>query len=699
MVFSWMWKSSSGGGDNSFSSTASDEASWLGPSDSLLASGPPTTTPLLLFYTDETPGTLLYFQQFQQHLESQLTYPDPQLPVLWTDTLQGWDLARQSLQQAQKILDDLQKHPDTAKPEQIAQAQKAVQQAQSTVDEYNHTLDMVGESLLTTTTAAASSVVVGQDDKPSIPLFLSTAFDDSAWITYTVLQNPQQWANYCCSSGKDNETPDPTRVARALHFLGDVAAQRRILAEGGGGGGPRGGNYGGYLDILETLDSSSARYEPVLERLVHAVALEFANGDLNYFDTQTPIDPLARFLHYEQAFLMGDLDPAFSSFSIWELRCAVNSPQQDWELAWGRECLQTYRPDWALTDDVQWRYCRLVRLDVDYKTPEWTSWPRSMDQALSGGGKCGPRAWFGRFMCQAFGIPIWGVRQPGHAAMSRWTKKGWMVCLGAGFDKSWWEDRCGDDFKLETMVRDRLPSPVAYLQQVMRLEWLAKHQKESNTTILKTCAYDPNAPWYALSLVQRRRLSKLDKLNESNGRETHSPCSTRIIPKLLHVQTTAPNTKGLVTCCSNGACIPADTTATSPSNKVLIMPSFSGGRQLFLGADAIVDYALEDRWLPPVQRKYRLTVKMATAHAKDAALLVTVIPKGRLVERKDKKSAEKLQEVGDCYRLPLPYTKGLWGETQSIDITLSKEHALISLQREWNEKFGVALKEIRLEPC
>ena len=400
-----MWNASRGGDG---SSTGSEEAAWLGQGDERPSFAPPTAT----FLTDETPGTLLYFQQFKSHLESNLLYPDVELPSLWADTLQGWQMARQSLQQAQKIVDDLNKNK--APKEQIDQAQKAVNQAQSTVNEYNETLCMVGESLLT---SASNHAVL--EERPSIPMFLSADFDDSTWVSYTVLQNPQHWANYCCSI--DGKSPDPTRVAVAMSFLLDVHAQRRILGEGAGG--PRGGNYGGYLEILQKLDSSSALKEPVIERLAHAVSLEFANDDICYFDTKDKIDPVSRFLHYEQAYLMGDLDPAFSSFSIWELRYAVNSPQQEWELQWGRECMQTYRPDWALTDDVQWRYCRLTRLDVDYKTPEWTSWPRSMDQTLSGGGKCGPRAWFGRFICQAFGIPIWGVRQPGHAA-STWCRLG-----------------------------------------------------------------------------------------------------------------------------------------------------------------------------------------------------------------------------------------------------------------------------------
>ena len=634
---------------------------------------------------DEVPGTLAYFTAFRNHLESQLVYPDD-LPAVWTETLQCYQAAKSSLQQAQKLLDELQKDPNTP-PEEIDQATKAVNQATSFLQETSETVHVIGESFLTTTN---HYITQGKDPAPSIPAFLSPDFDDSTWATFMVLQNPQQWADWCCPSD-DKNNPDPKRVALAMNFLLSVDSQRRILGEGGGG--PRHGNYGGYLEILQKLDSSSAYKEPVLERLAQAVALEFADGDYCYFDTTDPIDPVSRYIHYEQAYLMGDLDPAFSTFSIWELRCAVNSPVQDWELQWGRECLQAYRPDWIFTDDEQWRYCRLVRLDVGYMDPTFTTYPRTMDQILSGGGKCGPRAWFGRFMCRSFGIPVWGVRQPGHAAMSRWTPNGWMVCLGAGFEYSWWEDRGGLDFQLETVVRDLL-APSEYVQQVMRLEWLANYKKETNQSIRKDFSYDPAAPWYTLGLVQRQRLAKTDRARARShpGRRTKYPVSTRTIPRILRARAALPSRPDVPVYYKGGICIPADATTTVPDNNLLVMPCFTGGHQIFVSADTVVDYTLQDRWLPSVASKYRLSVKVATAHSKETVLLVKVgSTRGKTNEESD-------DEAADCYRLPLPYTKGLWCETESIEIELAPHRNFLSLQREWTQ-YGISLKEIRLEAC
>jgi len=295
---------------------------------------------------DKIPGTLAYFQTFKDRLESQLRYPDASsLPApLWVDSLQASQAAQQSLVHANKVLADMTNNKDHPTPqEQIDQAQKAVDQAQASLEECNRTVQVLAKSILTTTTTTTTSTIRDDDAPTTIPEFISKEFENGEWVTFTVLQDPQHWANYCCPDVPDQ--PDPQRVARAVSLLLDVSAQRRVLASGG----PRGGNYGGYLELRPQLVSTAATKEPVLERLAEAVALEFANADYKYFCTEIVIDPVARFLSYEQAYLMGDLDPAFSSFSTWELRLVVNSFCRDWELQWGRECLQTYRPDWALT--------------------------------------------------------------------------------------------------------------------------------------------------------------------------------------------------------------------------------------------------------------------------------------------------------------------------------------------------------------
>jgi hypothetical protein len=59
---------------------------------------------------------------------------------------------------------------------------------------------------------------------------------------------------------------------------------------------------------------------------------------------------------------------------------------------------------------------------------------------IADGGECGPRAWLGRLSERAFGIPAWGIKQDGRAALTRWTRSGWITRFCAGWDWIWWVD-------------------------------------------------------------------------------------------------------------------------------------------------------------------------------------------------------------------------------------------------------------------
>ena len=53
------------------------------------------------------------------------------------------------------------------------------------------------------------------------------------------------------------------------------------------------------------------------------------------------------------------------------------------------------------------------------------------------GGVCGRRAFFGRFILRAFGVPTIARPSRGHAALARFTPEGWVVCLGGGWGAGW----------------------------------------------------------------------------------------------------------------------------------------------------------------------------------------------------------------------------------------------------------------------
>lgn len=158
--------------------------------------------------------------------------------------------------------------------------------------------------------------------------------------------------------------------------------------------------------------------------------------------------------------------------------------------------------------DYHWRYAEAVHTDVAYllrgtnvsfRLPQFpldygsiydASIPRSryghpsedIRQRVGGhkaqipaaGGECGPRAFFGRFTRKAFGLPTWGVTEPGHAAMSTFSPdEGWYVLLGATWKYAWWGKdgfhRGGDGFQLETQCRENRTE----FRKVLRASWLA----------------------------------------------------------------------------------------------------------------------------------------------------------------------------------------------------------------------------------
>ena len=64
---------------------------------------------------------------------------------------------------------------------------------------------------------------------------------------------------------------------------------------------------------------------------------------------------MKRYLHYEKAFLAGELDPAFKNLTAWEYRMVVDCDEPDEMLAWGREMLRNYRPDHTTNPNYGWR--------------------------------------------------------------------------------------------------------------------------------------------------------------------------------------------------------------------------------------------------------------------------------------------------------------------------------------------------------
>jgi hypothetical protein len=179
-------------------------------------------------------------------------------------------------------------------------------------------------------------------------------------------------------------------------------------------------------------------------------------------------DPLDRYNHFLSAYNKGELARGFEAQGVWEYRQVVSSNASDEDLAWARQMVNTWRPDLREKENVVsttsevWRRNSPISFDNTFKN------------VLAGGGKCGPRSSWAVFVNQAFGIPVVGVRQPGHAAaaykspdpdVAPQSGYAWKVVYGRG----WGASNPGQDFFEGATVRSNL----GQFMRVERMRWLA----------------------------------------------------------------------------------------------------------------------------------------------------------------------------------------------------------------------------------
>jgi formylglycine-generating enzyme required for sulfatase activity len=418
--------------------------------------------------------------------------------------------------------------------------------------------------------------------------FLASDSLDAEFAKYVVLleATPQGLAEFA-QQGKE-------QAALVEKMLADADLMNQMLvADGvnakreGRGYGPA--QYGQAMKIYTDIQTASKKAATgVLQRLALAISLEHAVpiGQTNpaaHTDAPDTIDPVNRYLHYEKAHLDGELDPAFERVSTWELRMVVNGDEPDETLAWGREMLRNYRPDHIYNSNFGWRYVSIVGSDVKYGSgdvkydrPELQKY----QNILMNGGVCGRRAFFGRFILRAFGIPTTARPSRGHAALAHWTPEGWVVNLGGGWGCGWTATRYKKDvdFLASTQARNNRE---AYLK-VKRAQWAGDVLGEKRT-------YGENdgnhAFWNGVALrtqrviIEEAKAVTLDALGEDLG-EANEPT---VAEKVIASPVTPEDRK--ITYGEDGVISLPAAAYSKPSGNtrdVFAMKSFGGGLQIFL---------------------------------------------------------------------------------------------------------------------
>ncbi len=341
-----------------------------------------------------------------------------------------------------------------------------------------------------------------------------------------------------------------------------------------------------YRDIQAASDKSSS---DVLQRLALAIALEHAvpiaqANPVAQTDGPATVDPVKRYLHFEKAYLDGELDATFRQLSTWDLRMVVNGDEPDETLAWGREMLRNYRPDHIYSSNFGWRYVNIVSSDVKYGSenvkhdrPELQKY----QNMLMNGGVCGRRAFFGRFILRSFGVPTTARPSRGHAALAHWTPKGWCVNLGGGWGAGWTKTRYEKDVDFLASTQARA-NPEAFLK-VKRAQWAGDVLGETRT--YGENAKTPPAFWNAVSLKTQRAIiteskaETLAALGEDLGEANEPTVAEKVMasPVTAYDKEISIGADGVIT-------IPAAAYTKPKGNtrEVIAMKSFGGGLQIFL---------------------------------------------------------------------------------------------------------------------
>lgn len=496
--------------------------------------------------------------------------------------------------------------------------------------------------------------------------FLGSDTLDATLVKCAVLANatPKGLSEFA-QKGKEQE-------ALVAQLLSDTALMKQMLEAGGA----KDGMFGPAMQIYTAIQHASSRAsEGVFQRLALATCLEHAVPIAQSnptADTNAPpvVDPVKRYLHFEKAYLSGELDAAFKDLSAWELRNVVNGDEPDAILAWGRETLRNYRPDHVLNANYGWRYSAAVTTDVRYGSQNVKDDLPSLQNyqnIIKNGGICGRRAFFGRFILRSFGIPTVARPQRAHAALARWTPKGWVINLGAGWG---YRDAKGvfgmtdADFVMETQVRKQ---PKAHVRS-LRAEWAGDALGEQKYVSLK-----PNTGglWNLLALFEKKNFvaeakpDQLAALGEDLG-EANESAETRA--KALVTAEVKDEDKKVVTAPNGVITIPA-----AACGGAQIVGSFQGGHQLFSGGGVITcDFDV----LNP--GKYAVLARVVTVQD-NPDLQLTV------------------NGAKEAVAITVPYSVGKWQQTELVQVTLVAGKNGLRFARPEGSR-GLTIKEFTLTP-
>lgn len=395
------------------------------------------------------------------------------------------------------------------------------------------------------------------------------------------------------------------------------------------------------------------------------------------YRTESGVAQVPRYLHYEKAFLDGELDPAFKDMNTWECRFITDSEYSNEDLAWTRQMMRNYRPDHITMEDTKWRYVRFIKSDVPYcSTTHDPSLGTRAQMEIALGGICGRRAFLGRLTSRAFGIPSRASTQTGHGAMSRWSPDGWAICLGAWWSMAWCGPQSGLDFLLDSQARE-----LEDYQLVRRAQWLGDAFGEEKVSISPGKFGKGGGFWDGLAFVKKQIMVKkaeVEALELVGGMKLGE--SDELLGDEVGAEIEIPDEDKEIKVAADGTITIPAVACYSPrksSDRILFLKSWEEGYQLHYSRLGQRPELFKYRVEVPAEGEYELT-----------SLAATVSPGLDILVRVNR---------DEPVPFTMPYTKGFWESSDPVKVKLADGSNVISISARTPNR-GVSIKNWQLKP-
>ncbi len=445
------------------------------------------------------------------------------------------------------------------------------------------------------------------------------------------------------------------------------------------------GKYGQAMKIYTDIQKASPKAkEGVYQRLAMAISLSHAEpllkrarptGDVVHATTDMKkdpslfIDPVQRYLNFAKWYEAGELQKGFDRLNVWNLRRVVDNIDPDEIYVWGRQMLHTLRPDLIPDNDDTLKFVDLTDAEVAYGSgglvndlPD----KHFMQNILANGGICGRRGFFTRFILQSFGVPAIERVEPGHSTVALWHPTGWKTVLGGGFGKSnrgFYSKMGGGgggygadvNFVASSAARE---DETGYLK-VKRAQWIGSLMGEEWKPGLITYSGKTKGPaplkpgqvakpsaWHDIGLHEQRRIiSQLKPGTTSSSVAKANPAATG---------KASVDANGVITIPSASTSKPTESKRVLYKGRnvelILFVNNKEGKTVLHMGRYAKSGDSFEYTFDAPKAGKYKLVADLATPKP-NQKLFVTA-------------------NGGTAVEIPLPYTIGLWGKSDPVEVEL-----------------------------